>query len=179
MLLEGWDADPGSCVVLEFKQARRSALHGLVPPNDLATDECDEAAARRIVTAHEVHLVGGDPLYGFAEIDGRSFLARERSPYKGGIRVTELGTDDMATYAGVCGHALAQPHARSDEETGIMEGSAEERISSSVAPDLFCADVVEFAEIAAERVHADHRLFRGPPPGRFPVLTQGCAATPI
>jgi uncharacterized protein (DUF2252 family) len=158
-LLDGWDTDPGSCVVLEFKRARRSALHGLVPADDVVPDD-DEQAARRIVTAHEVHLVDGDPLYGFAEIGGRSFLARERSPYKGGIKVADLGLEDLLAYADVCGHALAQPHARSDEETGIMGGSAEDRILSSIAPDLFRADVVEFAEVAAERVYADHGLFR-------------------
>ncbi|MHA6783298.1 DUF2252 domain-containing protein [Pseudonocardia saturnea] len=159
-LLRGWDADPGTCVVLEFKKARRSALHGLVPVNDVTSVEGDEESARRIVTAHEVHLVNGDPLYGFAEIEGRSFLARERSPYKGGIAVAELDLDEMISYAHVCGHALAQPHARSDAETGIMEGSAETRILSSITPELFRADVVEFAELAADRVYADHRMFR-------------------
>lgn len=158
-LLEGWDDDPGSRVVLEFKKARRSALHGLVPTDDVAFVDGDEPA-RRIVTAHAVHLVDGDPLHGSAVIGGQSFLARERSPYKGSIEVADLDRHEMTTYAGVCGHALAQPHARSDEETGIMEGSAEERILSSITPPLFRADVVEFAEAAAERVYADHRLFR-------------------
>lgn len=160
VLLEGWDADPGSRVVLEFKKARRSALHGLVPTDGLGFADGDDPPARRIATAHDVHLVDGDPLYGAAEIDGQSFLARERSPYKGSIEVADLDRDEMTTYAGVCGHALAQPHARSDAETGIMEGSAEERILSSISPELFCADVVEFAEHAAERVRADHRMFR-------------------
>lgn len=82
VLLEGWDPDPGRSVMLEFKQARRSALHGLAPANEFTTEETDEEAARRIVTAHGVHLVGGDPLYGFAEIDGQSVLVRERSPFK-------------------------------------------------------------------------------------------------
>ncbi|MDN5859815.1 MAG: DUF2252 domain-containing protein [Pseudonocardia sp.] len=160
VLLEGWDADPNTCVVLEFKRARRSALHGLVPDNDVTSVEGEEESARRIVTAHGVHLVGGDPLYGFAEIDGRSFLARERSPYKGGMAVADLDLDEMITYADVCGHALAQPHARSDAETGIMEGSAETRILSSLTPELFCSDVVEFAEVAADRVYADLAMFR-------------------
>lgn len=160
VLVEGWDPDPARSVVLEFKQARRSALHGLVPANDFTSEERDEESARRIVTAHEVHLVGGDPLYGFAEIDGRSFLVRERSPYKDEIEVAELDLDEMIEYAHVCGQALAQPHARSDAETGIMEGNAETRILSSIMPELFCHDVVEFAELASRRVYADHAMFR-------------------
>ena len=160
VLLEGWDPDPGRSVVLELKQARRSALYGLVPVNDVISEEHAEESARRIVTAHEVHLVGGDPLYGFAEIDGRSFLTRERSPYKDDIEVATLDLDAMVSYAHVCGQALAQPHARSDAETGIMEGSAETRILSSIQPELFCGDVVEFAEAAARRVYADLAMFR-------------------
>lgn len=160
VLLEGWGPDPAQSVVLELKQARRSALYGLVPANEVTSEERPEESARRIVTAHEVHLVGGDPLYGFAEIGGRSFLTRERSPYKDNIEVATLGLDDLLAYAQVCGQALAQPHARSDAETGVMEGSAETRILSSIMPELFCGDVVEFAECAARRVYADHAMFR-------------------
>jgi len=161
VLLEGWDPEPSQSVVLEFKQARRSALHGLVPPNDLISGDGDEGeSARRIVTAHGVHLVNGDPLYGFADIDGRSFLVRERSPFKDDITVSELDFDPLVEYAHICGQALAQPHARSDAETGIMDGDAETQILSSIIPELFCNDVVEFAELAADRIYADLAMFR-------------------
>lgn len=160
VLLEGWDPDPGQSVVIEFKKARRSALHGLVPVNDLTSEENDAESARRIVTAHGVHLVNGDPLYGFADIDGRSFLVRKRSPYKNDIEAADLDLDAMVEYAHICGQALAQPHARSDADTGIMEGNAEKRILSSIIPELFCRDVTEFAEFAADRIYADHAMFR-------------------
>lgn len=162
VLVEGWDPDPGRSVILEMKQTRRSALYGLVPANDITpdSDADDSDSARRVVAAHQVHLVGGDPLYGFAEIDGQSFLVRERSPFKDEIDVEDLDADGLAEYADICGQALAQPHARSDAETGIMTGSAEKRILSSIIPELFCADVVDFAEIAARRVYDDHALFR-------------------
>ncbi|MGQ0718976.1 MAG: DUF2252 domain-containing protein [Pseudonocardiales bacterium] len=162
VLVEGWDLDPRRSVILEMKQARRSALYGLVPANDVTPDENsdDPESARRIVAAHQVHLVGGDPLYGSAEIDGRSFLVRERSPFKDEIDVEDLDADGLAEYADICGQALAQPHARSDAETGIMAGSAEQRILSSIIPELFCSDIVEFAETAARRVYDDHALFR-------------------
>ncbi len=42
----------------------------------------------------------------------------------------------------------------------LLTGSAEKRILSSIIPELFCADVVDFAEIAARRVYDDHALFR-------------------
>ncbi len=160
VLLEGWDPDPAQSVIIELKQTRRSALYGLVPDNDSTPEEKDSETARRVVTAHQVHLVGGDPLYGFAELDGRSFLVRERSPFKDDIDVDDLDADGLVEYAAICGQALAQPHARSDAETGIMEGNAERSVLAAVIPALFAADVVEFAETAARRVYDDHALFR-------------------
>lgn len=156
VLLEGWGEDIADSVVLEMKQTRRSALYGLVPKNDFEDDE----KAQQIVTSQQVHLVGGDPFYGRAVIDKESFLVRERSPFKDDIDVDDLGKKEMKTYAMICGRALAQTHARSDEDTGIMEGDAEKRILESVRGEVFCDDVVRFAQAAAKRLYADHELFK-------------------
>jgi uncharacterized protein (DUF2252 family) len=160
VLLQGWGEGVDRCVVLELKQARRSALFGLVPRTEVAEKDAAGPQGERIVHAQHVHLVNGDPLYGSAEIDGTSFLVRERSPYKHEVDTATLSRDDLVTYAGVCGQALAQPHARSDEETGIMAGSAEHRILAAVHPKLFGDDVVCFAEQAAARVAEDYAMFR-------------------
>ncbi|WP_336921617.1 DUF2252 domain-containing protein [Aquipuribacter sp. SD81] len=162
ILLQGWGEEPDRCVVLELKQARRSALYGLVPPNDLThRHEADgEAQGRRIVTAQQVHLVNGDALYGYVDVGGTSFLVRERSPYKYEAETKGLSPKQLRRYAGVCGQALAQPHARSDEETGILEGSAEHLILASLQPELFVDDTLAFAEEAAARVHEDFDHFR-------------------
>jgi hypothetical protein len=53
VLLQGWDPDPGRSVVIELKKARRSALHGLVPVNDLTSEE------RRGVGAPDSHRARG------------------------------------------------------------------------------------------------------------------------
>jgi len=159
VLVRGWGREPEHSVVLELKQARRSALYGLVPRSELAETGGSEAEGRRIVTAQQVHLVNGDPLYGFVEMDGTSFLVRERSPYKYEVHTADLGLDELEEYAGICGQALAQPHARSDEETGIMDGDAESRILGSVQHTLFREDVVQFAEEAATRVTRDYEMF--------------------
>lgn len=156
VLLQGWGERVQDDVVLEMKQARRSALYGLVPPNDFENEE----KAEQVVTAHRVHLVGGDPFYGRAIIDKESFLVRERSPFKDDIDVGDLSKGELKTYADICGRALAQTHARSDQATGIMEGDAEKRILTSITRKLFCYDVVDFAESAAKRVYADHKLFK-------------------
>ena len=160
VLVEGPTEALETDVLLELKQARRSALRGLVPPQSIpdGADAGDEA--EQIVAAQHVHLVGGDPFYGRVDIDDQPFLVRERSPYKDEVDLEGLDADGLRAYASICGKALAQPHARSDEDTGVMEGNAEETILASVEPALFADDVVRFAEAAARRIRADWKLFR-------------------
>jgi uncharacterized protein (DUF2252 family) len=159
VLLEGPDPDdPSEARLLEFKQARASALTGLVPPQ--ADREADDDEAQTVVRAQQVHLVGGDPFYGKAEIDGQLFVARERSPFKDDVDVEDLSEKGMTTYADICGRALAQPHARSDEDTGVMEGAAEREILKAVRPSVFVADVTDFAQAAARRVKRDWKAFK-------------------
>lgn len=79
-LVEGPDPDDvGRGVVLELKQARRSAL------------------------------VGGDRLYGRAEVEGVPFLVRERSPLKAELDVGGLDEDGLRAYAAVCGRRSPSP----------------------------------------------------------------------
>lgn len=156
-LLDGWGPDATDDVIIELKAARRSALYGLVP----ATDFDVRTSAERIALAHSEFLVDGDALYGAAEIEGRSFLVRERSPMKVNVSVAAFDDDELLAYADVCGRALAQTHARSESHVvGVEDGpEAEVGILRVVNPTVFVADAVEFAEEAAARVVADHALF--------------------
>lgn len=167
-------------IILEMKQTRRSALHGLAPSTLSDIGENKESSkksskskmktkssveengkeAARVVHSHQIHLVGGDPYYGQVDIDEHNFLVRERSPYKDDIDVEDLDYDEFCEYADICGRALAQTHARSDEDTGIMAGNAEQRILSSVEPKLFKADVVQFAHSASKRLKKDWKMFK-------------------
>ncbi|MDX1547296.1 MAG: DUF2252 family protein [Rhodothermales bacterium] len=156
ILIDGPTDAPDDNVILEMKQARRSALHGLTPGGD----DPDDDEAGLVVKAQNIHLVGGDPYYGRVEHDDTSFLVRERSPLKDDIDVDDLDDDELRDYAHICGRTLAQPHARSDEDTGIMEGDAEKKILSSIHPDVFTDDVVRFAEAAARRIRKDWKLFK-------------------
>jgi uncharacterized protein (DUF2252 family) len=158
VLVEGPDPDdPAEARILEMKQARPSALRGLVPPQ--ADRDSDSDEAETVVRAQQVHLVGGDPFYGRAEIEDQLFLVRERSPFKDDIDVEDLDEDEMATYADICGRALAQPHARSDEHTGI-EADPEQRILETTFPPVFTNDMARFAETAARRVKRDWEAFK-------------------
>lgn len=160
VLIEGPSADPGDDVILECKQARRSALYGLTPTSGDGEDRTEMGDAERIVQSQTVHLVGGDPYYGRATIDDQNFLVRERSPYKDEIDVDDLDADELVEYAHICGQVLSQTHARSDQDTGIMEGNAEERILATIDPQIFCADVGRFAHTAAKRLKQDFKAFK-------------------
>ena len=60
VLIEGPRADATDDLIIEFKQARRSALAGLTPPSRYDADGRGE----RISHAHRVQLVNGDVFYG-------------------------------------------------------------------------------------------------------------------
>ncbi|MFD1344589.1 DUF2252 domain-containing protein [Litorisediminicola beolgyonensis] len=155
VLLEGPSADATDDLIIEFKKARRSALEGLVPemPFDAG------GKGDRIEHGQGVHLVGGDVFYGSAEIDGDSFMSRERAPFRDDIDLDDLSKKSWKSYAKACGRALAHAHARSDD-AGQLDYDIEPRILEAMMPrHLFFDDVVHFAEEAVERLERDHECF--------------------
>ena len=156
LMVEGPNADGTDDLLLELKQARRSALAGLVPPSEYVVD----GNADRISHAQGVHLVRGDRFYGAVEMDGLSFMVRERSPYRDDIDLDELSDKQWRKYAAICGASLAQSHALSDE-AGLVDHDIEPDVLEAIGPEeLFVQDIVEYAAEAADRVRADHRHFR-------------------
>ncbi len=156
LMVEGPLADGTDDLLLEFKQARRSALAGLAPPSEFEVD----GNAERITHAQGVHLVRGDRFYGAVEMDGLSFMVRERAPYRDDIDLDDLSTKGWKKYARICGASLAQSHALSDE-AGLVDHDIEPDVLAAIGPeDLFVDDVVASAEEAADRVRADHEHFR-------------------
>ncbi len=158
VLIEGPNADGTDDLIIEFKQARRSALAGLVPPSEFTVE--GEGDGHRISHAQGVHLVGGDRFYGGIDINGTAFMTRERAPYRNSIDCDELSKKTWRRYARICGRTLAHAHALSDE-TGILDYDIEPKIVEAMGnEDLFVADVLGFAEEAADRVRSDHEHFR-------------------
>ncbi len=156
LLIEGPNADGTDDVILEFKQARRSALAGLVPPSDFVVD----GNAERISHAQGVHLVRGDRFYGAVELDGLSFMVRERAPYRKSLDLSDLGKKQWSQYAAICGRSLAHSHAMSDEG-GLVDHDIEPEILAAIgAEELFVDDIVRFAGEACDRLRADHEHFR-------------------
>jgi uncharacterized protein (DUF2252 family) len=156
VLVEGAQADATDDLILEFKQARHSALAGLTPPSRYDSDGRGE----RIARAQHTQLVNGDVFYGAVEADDRSFVTRERSPFRDDLDLDDLSKKEWKAYARICGRALAHAHALSDE-AGDVVGDIEPQIVAAIGPpDLFVDDIVRFAEEAAARLRADHEHFR-------------------
>lgn len=157
VMIEGPTGDGTDDLVIELKRARRSALAGLVPPESGGGD----GSGDRIAHAQTVQLVRGDVFYGHVEVDGRSFMTRERAPYRDDIDLDELSKGEWKEYARICGRALAHAHALSDDQTEQVGGDLEPRILRAIGiPDLFVDDVVRYAAAAADRLRRDHEHFR-------------------
>ena len=155
VLIEGPNADGSDDLVIELKQARRSALAGLVPPSEYTVD----GRADRIAHAHGVQLVRGDVFYGHVELEGMSFMSRERAPFRDDIDLDELSKSQWMDYAEICGTSLAHAHALSDD-VGELEHDIEPKIVAAIGSQkLFIDDIIRFAGEAADRVRRDHELF--------------------
>ncbi len=155
LLIEGPAADGTDDLIIEFKQARTSALDGLVPSSEYRVDP----RAGRIAHAQRVQLVRGDRFYGSVEFDGLSFMTRERAPFRDDLDLEDLSKSEWKDYADTCGRILAQAHALSDE-IGQLRHDVEPMIVEAMDPvELFVDDVVRFAGEAAARVRRDHELF--------------------
>ncbi len=156
LLIEGQRADNTDDLIIELKQARRSALAGLVPPSEFTF----EGQGDRIAHAHGVQLVRGDVFYGHIEFEGMSFMTRERAPFREDIDLDDLSKKEWNRYAEICGSALAHAHALSDE-IGDLDHDIEPKIVAAIgAHELFVDDIVRFADQAAERARRDHEHFK-------------------
>ena len=120
VMIEGPLPEASDDILLELKQARRSALDGLVPPSEHLVD----GDADRVVHGQRVQLVSGDRFYGSIKHRGISFLVRERSWFRDDIDLDDLSFKQWRHYARICGEVLAQAHALSDE-AGLLDHDVE------------------------------------------------------
>lgn len=156
VLVEGKSKKAKDDVILEIKHERPSALKPHVTESPLSF----RLQGARVVNAHRVQTPRGDRLYGHTELNGASYLVRERSPHKERVDLGGLSQKDFASYAEVCGAALAQAHARSDKDGGIGAGSAEKKILAAISTETYPQEIRTFTEAASARITQDHASFR-------------------
>ena len=156
VMLEGPGGEGSDDLIVEFKRARDSALDGVVPTDDLDPGEL----AERIAQGQRIHLPHGDAFYGAVEIEGKSFMSRERAPFRDDIDLEDLDLDEWHDYADACGFSLALAHARSDD-AGAIDYDVEPAILEAMEPhELFVDDIVCAAEETARRIKHDWKAYK-------------------
>jgi uncharacterized protein (DUF2252 family) len=109
ILMQGNGArDP---MFLQIKQEARSAWAPYIPQAAPLPDN----DGQRTAEGQRAMQLQSDPLLGWTQIDGRSYLVRQLNDHKAAVDITCLKADGLAAYAQVCGEMLARGHARSGD----------------------------------------------------------------
>jgi uncharacterized protein (DUF2252 family) len=109
ILMQGNGA--GDPLFLQIKQEAPSAYAPYLPqPAPLPKND-----GQRTVEGQRAMQLQSDPLLGWTEIDGRSFLVRQLNDHKASVDIATLRAAGLGAYAVVCGEMLARGHARSGD----------------------------------------------------------------
>lgn len=159
-LVEGWGPAPEEKVILELKMSRHSVLDGLAPAQGVSSGIDEEFdPAKRIADAFEAFIIDGDPLYGYTEIEGVSFLVRERSPQKVNVDVGSFDSSELKKYAKLCGRMLARQHVRADHYLNGKGSDVAARILGAGHANIFLFDTMELVSEQVDTVLSDFEMF--------------------
>lgn len=160
VLVEGWGKSAEDKVILELKMSRHSVLDGLAPKQGSASGIDDEFdPAKRIADAFDAFIIDGDPLYGYTDIEGVSFLVRERSPQKVNVDAGDFDTSELKKYAKLCGRMLARQHVRADRFLNGKGSDVAARILGAGHTNIFLFDTLELVDEQVDTVLRDHAMF--------------------
>ena len=160
ILVEGWGTSAEDKVILELKMSRHSVLDGLAPTQGSASGIDEEFdPAKRIADAFDAFIVDGDPLYGYTDIEGVSFLVRERSPQKVNVDAGDFDTSELKKYAKLCGRMLARQHVRADRFLNGKDSDVAARILGAGHTNIFLFDTLELVSEQVDTVLRDHAMF--------------------
>jgi uncharacterized protein (DUF2252 family) len=139
LLLGDQEDDP---LFLQIKQAEASVLEPYVGISRYGNH------ARRIVYGQRLMQAASDIFLGWTRYDNINFYVRQLRDMSLSPNIDRMGTNDLITYAGLCGWVLARGHARSGDSA---------RISSYLGKsDTFDQAITAFAETYADQVERDH-----------------------
>lgn len=141
------EADDGTPLFLQFKQATRSVLEQHLGRSAF------KQSGQRVVEGQKLIQATSDRFLGWSrwtDKDGKTvdFYFRQLWDGKGKITVEELGPSRLAAFAGLCGKTLAYAHARSGDAMMIRGYIGED----ATFDDL----LVEYADRYADCTEADH-----------------------
>ncbi len=146
VLLHGRDEDDP--LVLQLKEAGPSVLQPYV------AHRAPRPHGRRVVEGQRTMQTVSDIFLGWLTAVGpdgveRDFYVRQFRDMKGGIEVDDLEADGLVAYAKLCGHLLADAHARG--------GQAAELAGYLGRSDGFIEALTRFAHDYAEVTERDHQ----------------------
>lgn len=143
VLLTGRDeSDP---LILQVKEAEASVLEAHLQESVYTHH------GERVVRGQELMQAASDIFLGWMTGPrGRNFYWRQLRDMKGSVEVENLTSTNLATYADLCGWALARGHARSS-------GNAVEIAAYLGASDRFDQAIASFAEAYANQTERDYK----------------------
>ena len=164
LLLQGRDDD--DLLVLQLKQAVTSVLEPFTAPSRFTTH------GKRVVAGQRLMQAATDAFLGSTEGPDRSYYVRQLRDMKWSPDPLKMNKDGYATYAGLCGAALARAHARSGDSVAIAAylGSGE----------AFDRAIQAFSDAYSQQNAADFTTYTAAiASGAVSVPAKGAATTAI
>ncbi len=154
ILLHGRDQDDP--LVLQVKEAGPSVLEPYV------AEKAPRPHGRRVVEGQRTMQTVSDIFLGWLQAAGpdgveRDFYLRQFRDMKGSVDIETLDPSGLVTYARLCGHLLANAHARGGEPAEIAGYLGKS--------DGFIEALTGFAHAYADLTEQDHGRLRSKSPG--------------
>jgi hypothetical protein len=139
VLLVGQDDDP---LFLQLKEARASALEAVLPKSRYTHQ------GRRVVTGQRIMQAASDMLLGWTRCGTTDYYVRQFRDMKFSLPLDKLDWLALASYAELCGWALARAHACSADAAAIGGYLGKRAIVDRA--------LAQFALAYADQVERDH-----------------------
>jgi uncharacterized protein (DUF2252 family) len=164
LLLQGRDED--DLLVLQLKQAVTSVLEQFTAPSRFTHH------GQRVVAGQRLMQAATDAFLGSTEGPDRSYYVRQLRDMKWSPDPLKMNKDRYATYASLCGAALARAHARSGDSVAIAAylGSGE----------AFDRAIQVFSDAYSQQNDADFTVYTAAiASGEVSIPDDGSASTAI
>jgi uncharacterized protein (DUF2252 family) len=134
------DEDP---LLLQMKEANRSVLEPFAGACSYPNQ------GERVVQGQRIIQAASDIFLGWKSSGGHDYYVRQLHDMKGNVDIEDLHPTVLVLFAGLCGRALAQAHARSGDFCQIAGYLGK--------GDGFDEAVTELAHVYADQVERDHQ----------------------
>ncbi|MBY9078361.1 DUF2252 domain-containing protein [Paenibacillus sp. HN-1] len=164
ILIEGQSHKGAEDTVLEAKEVRVPIPAYFLPYLESFWDFFGHQGKRVTATQQAMHHKA-DPYLGFLTMGERHFYVRERSPYKKGLRLTDLESlQDMEKTLTLMARLTAKMHARADSDVtnGLLPYHSEREIAAAMGEDHdgISRFISRWAVVYGDQVEKDYAMFK-------------------